>query len=89
MPTSRRSVTYIVIALAVIVLAAVLYKTFPSSSASSQPAGVLDQAIANYASRRQHKWPVINEHSQYQQAEIQSDGQTVTWYARTAPNTPP
>ena len=64
MPTSRRSVTYIVIALAVIVLAAVLYKTFPSSSATSKPAGYLDEAIANYASSSPTGGPLINAQGQ-------------------------
>ena len=80
MPTSRRSVTYIVIALAVIVLAAVLYKTFPSSSAASQPAGVLDQAVNNYANPSSATGPTINNDPNHQ-AEIQSDGQTVVWYS--------
>ena len=48
MPTSRRSVTYIVIALAVIVLAAILYKTFPSSNTQTATAGQLDEAIHNF-----------------------------------------
>ena len=83
MPTSRRSVTYIVIALAVIVLAAVLYKTFPSSNAQSRDAGYLDQAIHNFANPSSSTGgPVINNSSQYP-AVIQSDGQTVTWYSGT------
>ena len=82
MPTSRRSVTYIVIALAVIVLAAVLYKTFPSSNATSQSAGVLDQAISNYAHPSSATGYTINGDGHYP-AEIQSDGQTVVWYSGT------
>ena len=83
MPTSRRSVTYIVIALAVIVLAAVLYKTFPSSNAESRSAGYLDQAIHNFANPSSSTGgPVINNSTQYP-AVIQSDGQTVTWYSGT------
>ena len=82
MPTSRRSVTYIVIALAVIVLAAVLYKTFPSSNAASANAGTLDQAIANLNPSDAKGGPTISTQPN-QQAEIQSDGQTVTWYDTT------
>ena len=78
MPTSRRSVTYIVIALAVIVLAAILYKTFPSSSAQTASAGQLDQAIHNYTPGGADPTQISNK----QGAEIQSDGQTVVWWSQ-------
>ncbi|MFZ2034972.1 MAG: ATP-dependent zinc metalloprotease FtsH, partial [Candidatus Dormiibacterota bacterium] len=80
MPTSRRSVTYIVIALAVIVLAAVLYKTFPSSNANTATAGQLDQAIHNLSVSGADPSKTL---STTQPAEIQSDGQTVTWYSES------
>ncbi len=79
MPTSRRSVTYIVIALAVIVLAAVLYKTFPSSNATSVNAGTLDQAINNLTASNTTGPYTINNTGP--PTEIQSDGQTVVWYS--------
>ena len=80
MPTSRRSVTYIVIALAVIVLAAVLYKTFPSSNATTATAGQLDKAIHNIGVAGAQPNETI---STTQAAEIQSDGQTVIWYSQS------
>ncbi len=82
MPTSRRSVTYIVIALAVIVLAAILYKTFPSSNAQTASAGTLDQAIANFKAGSQNGGATISTKSS-QPAEIQSDGQTVVWWTQS------
>ena len=80
MPTSRRSVTYIVIALAVVVLAAILYKTFPSSNAATAPAGTLDQAIHNYSVSGASPGQTISG-VKAQAAEIQSDGQTVVWWS--------
>ncbi|HEV3275024.1 MAG TPA: hypothetical protein VG299_09195, partial [Candidatus Dormibacteraeota bacterium] len=82
MPTSRRSVTYIVIALAVIVLAAILYKTFPSSNAQTAPAGTLDQAVANFKSGSTDSQATISTRAG-QAAEIQSDGQTVVWWTQS------
>jgi cell division protease FtsH len=77
-PTSRRSVTYIVIALAVIVLAAILYKTFPSSNAQTASAGQLDEAIHNYTPDGGNPSQISTK----QGAEIQSDGQTVIWWSQ-------
>ncbi len=79
MPTSRRSLTYIFIALAVIVVAALLYKTFPSSSAQSAGAGQLASAVATYKTSPTSSSAISSESSQA--AEIQSDGQTVIWYS--------
>ncbi len=80
MPPSRRSLTYIFIALAVIVVAALLYKTFPSSSAAQATAGQLDQAVHNFQTGVSNDpGDTINDSKSYP-TEIQSDGQTVLWY---------
>jgi cell division protease FtsH len=80
-PPSRRSLTYIFIALAVIVVAALLYKTFPSSSTTTATAGQLDAAVAQYKTNPTASG-AINSGSGHD-AEIQSDGQTVVWWNNT------
>jgi cell division protease FtsH len=80
-PPSRRSLTYIFIALAVIVVAALLYKTFPSSSTATRSAGQLDAAV-NAFKTSPSATDAINTGLSYG-AEIQSDGQTVTWWDNT------
>jgi cell division protease FtsH len=76
---SRRSLTYIFIALAVIVVAALLYKTFPSNSASTKTAGQLDQAVADFKANSSSSGAISNN-SPGRTAEIQSDGQTIVWW---------
>ena len=64
-----------------IVVAALLYKTFPSSSASNATAGQLDAAVAQFKSTPNAS-SAINS-SNGHAAEIQSDGQTVVWWNNT------
>ncbi|MBV8444572.1 MAG: hypothetical protein JOZ92_01510, partial [Candidatus Dormibacteraeota bacterium] len=80
MPASRRSLTYLAIAAAVIVVAALLYRNFPSQSAKTADAGQLAQALVNYKAHSNDKSQTISDDPS-QSAELQSDGQTVTWYA--------
>ncbi len=83
MPPSRRSLTYIFIALAVIVVAALLYRTFPSNSGSTRSAGQLDQAIATFKTAPSSITAINNTGGH--QAEIQSDGQTIVWWDNQSP----
>ena len=79
MPASRRSLTYLFIGAAVIVVAALLYRNFPSQSAKSALTGQLYQAVANFKNHSDQRGPVISGDPN-QAAEIQGDGQTVIWY---------
>ena len=79
MPASRRSLTYLAIAAAVIVVAALLYRNLPSSSAKDADAGQLYAALANTAKGSSDKNSTVST-SPSQAVEIQGDGQTVIWY---------
>jgi cell division protease FtsH len=79
MPASRRSLTYLFIGAAVIIIAALLYRNLPSESAKDQPAGELYLALANTAKGSSDNANSISTNPS-QQAEVQGDGQTVIWY---------
>ncbi len=81
MPGSRRSLTYLLIIAAVIVVAALLYRNFPSQSAKTADAGQLSQAVANFTAHSSDRANTLSTDPN-QAAEIQGDGQTVTWYAQ-------
>src|ERR1700736_5066100 len=80
MPASRRSLTYLFIGAAVIVVAALLYRNFPSQSAKTAQTGQLYQAVANYKAHSSDRANTISGDPN-QAAEIQGDGQTVLWFA--------
>ena len=80
MPASRRSLTYLFIGAAVIVVAALLYRNFPSQSAKTAQTGQLFQAVANYKAHSSDRANTISSDPN-QAAEIQGDGQTVLWFA--------
>jgi len=79
MPASRRSLTYLFIGAAVIIIAALLYRNLPSESAKDQPAGTLYLALANTAKGSSDTANSIATNPN-QAAEVQGDGQTVIWY---------
>ena len=79
MSPSRRSLTYLAIAAAVIVVAALLYRNLPSSSAKDADAGQLFAALANTAKGSTDKSSTISTNPQTP-VEIQGDGQTVVWF---------
>jgi len=79
MPASRRSLTYLFIGAAVIIIAALLYRNLPSESAKDQPAGTLYLALANTARGSSDAANSIATNPT-QAAEVQGDGQTVIWY---------
>jgi cell division protease FtsH len=79
MPASRRSLTYLAIAAAVIIVAALLYRNLPSSSAKDADAGQLYAALANTAKGSSDKASTVSTNPSTP-AEIQGDGQTVVWY---------
>ena len=79
MPASRRSLTYLFIGAAVIIIAALLYRNLPSESAKDQPAGTLYLALANTARGSSDTANSIATNPT-QAAEVQGDGQTVIWY---------
>src|ERR1700694_3160107 len=81
MPASRRSLTYLFIGAAVIVVAALLYRNFPSQSAKTAQTGQLYQAVANYKATSSDRPNTISGDPN-QAAEIQGDGQTVLWFAQ-------
>ena len=81
MPASRRSLTYLFIGAAVIVVAALLYRNFPSQSAKTAQTGQLYQAVANYKAHSSDRPNTISGDPN-QAAEIQGDGQTVLWFAQ-------
>jgi cell division protease FtsH len=81
MPASRRSLTYLFIGAAVIVVAALLYRNLPSQSSKTAQAGTLVQAVANYKSHSNDKTSTISSDPN-QSADIQGDGQTVLWYTQ-------
>jgi cell division protease FtsH len=78
-PASRRSLTYLFIGLAVIVVAALLYRQFPSTSAKTVNAGQLDQMVKNYQAHSSDKGNTISDDPAHP-TEIQGDGQTILWY---------
>jgi cell division protease FtsH len=82
-PASRRSLTYLFIGLAVIVVAALLYRQFPSQSAKTVNAGQLDQMVKNYQAHSSDKGNTISDDPAHP-AEIQGDGQTIVWYDQNA-----
>src|SRR5215472_13314818 len=79
MPASRRSLTYLAIAAAVIVVAALLYRNLPSSSAKDADAGQLYAALANTAKGSSDKNSTVSTNPT-QPVEIQGDAQTVIWF---------
>ena len=79
MPASRRSLTYLFIGAAVIIIAALLYRNLPSESAKEQPAGTLYLALANSAKGSSDTANSISTNPT-QATEVQGDGQTVIWY---------
>src|ERR1700737_1831081 len=81
MPASRRSLTYLFIGAAVIVVAALLYRNFPSQSAKTAQTGQIYQAVANYKAHSSDRPNTISGDPN-QAAEIQGDGQTVLWFAQ-------
>jgi len=78
-PASRRSLTYLAIAAAVIIVAALLYRNLPSSSAKDADAGQLYAFLANTAKGSSDKNSTVST-SPSTPADIQGDGQTVVWY---------
>jgi cell division protease FtsH len=76
---SRRSLTYLAIAAAVIVVAALLYRNLPSSSAKDADAGQLYSSLANTAKGSTDKNSTVSTNPSTP-VEIQGDGQTVIWY---------
>ncbi|MBV8529296.1 MAG: ATP-dependent zinc metalloprotease FtsH [Candidatus Dormibacteraeota bacterium] len=66
-------------AAAVIVVAALLYRNLPSSSAKDADAGQLYQSLANTAKGSTDKNSTVSTNPSTP-AEIQGDGQTVIWY---------
>ncbi|HEX6539019.1 MAG TPA: ATP-dependent zinc metalloprotease FtsH [Candidatus Dormibacteraeota bacterium] len=79
MSPSRRSLTYLAIAAAVIVVAALLYRNLPSSSAKDADAGQLYAALSNTAKGSNDKGSTVSTNPATP-VEIQGDGQTVIWY---------
>src|SRR5437016_3273055 len=79
MPASRRSLTYLFIGAAVIIIAALLYRNLPSESAKDQPAGTLYLALANTARGSSDTANSISTNPS-QATEVQGDAQTVIWY---------
>ena len=79
MSPSRRSLTYLAIAAAVIVVAALLYRNLPSSSAKDADAGQLYASLANTAKGSTDKGSTVSTNPATP-VEIQGDGQTVVWY---------
>jgi cell division protease FtsH len=78
-PASRRSLTYLAIAAAVIVVAALLYRNLPSSSAKDADAGQLYASLANTAKGSSDKGSTVSTNPSTP-VEIQGDGQTVVWF---------
>src|SRR5437899_5339880 len=79
MPASRRSLTYLFIGAAVIIIAAFLYKSLPSEAAKDQPAGTLYLALANTSKGSSDSANSISTNPS-QATEVQGDAQTVIWY---------
>jgi cell division protease FtsH len=72
MRTSRRGFTYLMLLLAIVVVAAILYKGFPGQGPASANSGQLAAAAAQYS-----KDP--SSSTAIKTAEISGDGSTVTW----------
>jgi len=75
----RRGLTYLFIGAAIIIVAALLYRNFPSQAAKDADEGQLIAAINNYKSHSNDKAKIISDDPSHE-TEIQSDGQTVIWY---------
>ncbi len=72
MRTSRRGFTYLMLLLAIVVVAAILYKGFPGQGPASVSSGQLAQAAAQYGKD-------ASAPTALKSAEISGDGSTVTW----------
>jgi len=75
----RRGLTYLFIGAAIIIVAALLYRNFPSQPAKDADEGQLIAAVNNYKSHSNDKANTISDNKSFE-AEIQSDGQTIIWY---------
>ncbi len=75
----RRGLTYLFIGLAIVIVAALLYRNFPSQSAKDADEGQLIQAVDNYKAHSNEKSATISDDKNHE-TEIQSDGQTVIWF---------
>ncbi|MGD1033816.1 MAG: ATP-dependent zinc metalloprotease FtsH [Candidatus Dormibacteria bacterium] len=78
MRTSRRGFTWLLLLLSIIVVGAILYGRFPGTTATARSSGQLAAAVEQWAS--DHTAPTAISNSSSDQAQISSDGSTVTWY---------
>ncbi|MFN2569884.1 MAG: ATP-dependent zinc metalloprotease FtsH [Candidatus Dormibacteria bacterium] len=76
---SRRSLTYVFLVTAILLVAALFYRSFPGQSTSEADAGTLFQAVTNSAKGGAEKAKTISSDPR-QQAVIEGDGQTIVWY---------
>jgi len=79
MRASRRSLTYVFLVTAILLVAALFYRSFPGQSTSEAETGTLFQAIANSGKGGAEKAKTISS-DPHQQAVIEGDGQTIVWY---------
>jgi cell division protease FtsH len=78
MRTSRRGFTYLMLLLAIVVVAAILYKGLPGQGPQPADSGQLLAAVKEFEKNPSAPNAVSTNPSQ--KAEISGDGSTVTWY---------
>jgi cell division protease FtsH len=78
---SRRSFTYVFLITAILLVAALFYRSFPGQSTADADTGTLFQAVSNTAKGGGDKAHSISSDPK-QQAVIDGDGQAVVWYTQ-------
>ena len=78
MRTSRRGFTYLLLLLAIVVVAAVFYNRIPGQGPTSTSSGSLARAVHLFKTDPTSPQAISNRSGQ--QAQIAGDGSSVTWY---------
>ncbi len=78
MRTSRRGFTYLLLLLAIVVVAAVFYQRLPGQGPTSTSSGSLARAVHLFKTDPTSSQAISNRSGQ--QAQIAGDGSSVTWY---------
>ena len=78
MRTSRRGFTYLLLLLAIVVVAAVFYQRLPGQGPTSTGSGSLARAVHLFKTDPTSPQAISNRSGQ--QAQIAGDGSSVTWY---------
>ena len=79
MPRSRRSLTYLFLAVSIVLVALLFYRSFPSQSTQDKDSGTFFRAVANLKVANADPVQTIGTDPS-KPAEIEGDGGSVIWY---------